>query len=167
MNYADLKNLLSHVRDARIGIVGDFCLDVYLLLEPGSSEISLETGLSTRPVRSQRYSLGAAGNVANNLQAMGVTRISAFGVIGQDPFGEEMKQIFSSKKIDMAGLLIQREQWDTHVYMKPYEREQEQQRLDFGNFNQLHTSTADLLLERLGTALPDLDIVIINQQLTH
>lgn len=167
MNYTDLKNLLDQVREARIGIIGDFCLDVYLLLEPGASEISLETGLSTRPVRSQRYSLGAAGNVANNLQAMGVTRISAFGVIGEDPFGEEMKQILVSKKIDISGLLIQREQWDTHVYMKPYEREQEQQRLDFGNFNQLHASTADVLLGKLGAVLPDLDIVIINQQLTH
>ncbi len=119
MNYDELRGLLAQIHRARIGIIGDFCLDVYLLLEPGSSEASLETGLSTRPVRSQRYSLGAAGNVANNLQAMGVSRISVFGVIGQDPFGEEMKQIFLSKKIDISGLLIQREQWDTHVYMKP------------------------------------------------
>ncbi len=167
MKHDGLKNLLTKIRDARIGIVGDFCLDVYLLMDASASEISLETGLSTRPVRSQRYSLGGAGNVANNLQTMGASNLSVFGVIGRDPFGEEMKGILVDKGIDIAGLLIQRENWDTHVYIKPYERMQEQQRLDFGNFNQLHHSTARLLLEKLAAALPRLDIVIINQQVTH
>ena len=167
MNSLELKKLLEQIRGARIGIVGDFCLDAYLLLEPGASETSLETGLSTKPVRSQRYSLGAAGNVASNLQAMGVTSLSVFGVVGRDPFGEEMKQILASKGIDASGLLIQREHWDTHVYMKPYERELEQHRLDFGNFNQLHPHTSAQLLGTLADALPKLDLVIINQQVLH
>ena len=167
MNSLELKKLLERIRDARIGIVGDFCLDAYLLLEPGASEKSLETGLPTRPIRSQRYSLGAAGNVASNLQAMGVTNLSVFGVVGQDPFGDEMKRILVSKGIDVAGLLVQREQWDTHVYMKPYEREAEQQRLDFGNFNQLQSTISAQLLEHLSGALPNLDLVIINQQVLH
>jgi bifunctional ADP-heptose synthase (sugar kinase/adenylyltransferase)/beta-phosphoglucomutase-like phosphatase (HAD superfamily) len=167
MNSLELKKLLERIRDARIGIVGDFCLDAYLLLEPGASETSLETGLSTKPVRSQRYSLGAAGNVASNLQAMGVTDLSVFGVVGHDPFGEEMKKILLSKGVDASGLLIQREHWDTHVYMKPYEREMEQHRLDFGNFNQLHPHTSVQLLEQLAAALPKLDLVIVNQQVLH
>ncbi|MBF8294551.1 MAG: PfkB protein, partial [Bacteroidetes bacterium] len=167
MNYEELKTLLEKIRQVRIGIMGDFCLDAYLLLEQGASETSLETGLSTLPVRSQRYSLGAAGNVANNLQAMGVTNLFVFGVIGQDPFGEEMRQLLASGRINTTGLLMQREQWDTHVYMKPYERGQEQHRFDFGNFNQLHPSTAQSLLERLSSSLPELDIVIINQQVKH
>ena len=119
MNAEELKTLLQKIRHGRIGIVGDFCLDVYLLLEQAASEISLETGLPTQPVRTQRYSLGAAGNVANNLHAMGVEQISAFGVIGKDPFGAEMKRLLDSIGMDTTGLLVQREQWDTHVYMKP------------------------------------------------
>ncbi len=163
----ELKILLEKISHVRVGIVGDFCLDVYLLLEPGASEPSLETGLSTRPVRSHRYSLGGAGNVASNLQAMGVKSVSVFGVIGQDPFGEEMRRLFSAKTMDTSGLLVQREQWETHAYMKPYEREQEQHRFDFGVFNQLHGSTSRLLLEKLASALPALDIIIINEQVTH
>lgn len=167
MNHEELNSLLAKISRAKIGIVGDFCLDAYLLLEPNASESSLETGLSTRPVRSQRYSLGGAGNVTNNLQAMGVTTLSVFGVLGRDPFGEEMRRIFTSKDIDTRGLLMQQENWDTHVYMKPYEREQEQHRLDFGDFNQLQPSTRELLLEKLEAALPRLDIVIVNQQVRH
>jgi rfaE bifunctional protein kinase chain/domain len=163
----ELQTLLERISNVRVGIVGDFCLDMYLLLESGASEPSLETGLSTLPVRSHRYSLGGAGNVASNLQAIGVKNISAFGVVGQDPFGEEMRRLLSARGVDTAGLLVQREQWETHVYMKPYEREQEQHRFDFGCFNQLHPLTAQSLLDRLASALPGLDIVIINEQVDH
>ncbi|MCX6132740.1 MAG: PfkB family carbohydrate kinase [Ignavibacteriales bacterium] len=167
MHHDELNALLTRIRNCRIGIIGDFCLDAYLLLEPAASETSLETGLSTRPVRTQRYSLGAAGNVVSNLQAMGVGTLRAFGVIGEDPFGREMSQLLSSKGVDITGLLVQREQWDSHVYMKPYERQQEQHRLDFGNFNALHPSTSALLIEAVSAALPSLDLVIINQQVQH
>ncbi len=167
MNGQDLMDLLDRIRRANIGILGDFCLDVYLLMEPAASEASLETGLSTRPVRTQRYSLGGAGNVASNLQAMGATNLRAFGVIGRDPFGSELTRLLSAGGVTTEGLLTQGENWDTHVYMKPYEREQEQHRLDFGAFNELHTTTAALLLERLTEALPRLDLVLINQQIVR
>ena len=167
MHQTDLKSLLAKIRTSRIGIVGDFCLDVYLLLEPAASESSLETGLSTRPVRTQRYSLGAAGNVAGNLHALGVGTLWAFGVLGEDPFGREMSQLLTFKGVNTTGLLVQREQWDSHVYMKPHERQQEQHRFDFGNFNELHASTSTLLLETLTAVLPFLDLVIINQQVRN
>ncbi len=167
MNRHDLMDLLERIRRARIGILGDFCLDVYLLMEPAASEASLETGLSTRPVRTQRYSLGGAGNVASNLQAMGAANLFAFGVLGRDPFGLEMSGLLTSKGVNTEGLLTQGENWDTHVYMKPYEREQEQHRLDFGAFNELHAVTAGLLLERLTAALPLLDLIIVNQQIVR
>jgi len=167
MNRDELRSLLEHIRSSRIGIVGDFCLDAYVLLEPSASEVSLETGLATRPVRSQRYMLGGAGNVAKNLKAMGVEDVAVFGVVGRDPFGEEMRNLCLSAGIDTDGLLIQGEQWDTHVYMKPIEHEHEQHRLDFGNFNQLHPLVSRGLIEKLSAALTGLDIVIINQQIAR
>jgi bifunctional ADP-heptose synthase (sugar kinase/adenylyltransferase) len=167
MNRDELKALLEKIRRSRIGIVGDFCLDAYVLLEPAASEVSLETGLATRPVRSQRYMLGGAGNVAKNLQAMGVEDVSVFGVVGRDPFGGEMRGLCLTAGIKTDALLIQDDQWDTHVYMKPIEREHEQHRLDFGNFNQLHPLVCRSLIGKLSAALPHLDIVIINQQIAR
>ena len=164
MTREQLMHLLGAVRSVRAGILGDFCLDAYLLLDSNASEASLETGLSTRPVRSQRYSPGGAGNVACNLRAMGVKTIALYGVIGADPFGDEMKRILASHGLDTSGLLVQREQWDTHVYMKPFEKEKEQHRLDFGDFNRVHPSTVGLLLERLSGDISGLDIVILKQQ---
>lgn len=167
MKRDELRGLLDNIRGSRIGIVGDFCLDAYVLLEPAASEVSIETGLATRPVRSQRYMLGGAGNVAKNLIAMGVEHVSVFGVVGRDPFGEEMRRLCVSAGINTDGLLMQGEQWDTHVYMKPVEHEHEQHRMDFGNFNQLHPLVCRDLIEKLSAALPRLDIVIINQQIAR
>jgi bifunctional ADP-heptose synthase (sugar kinase/adenylyltransferase)/phosphoglycolate phosphatase-like HAD superfamily hydrolase len=164
MTVTALSELLRAIRDVRVGILGDFCLDAYLLLDPEASESSVETGLSTRPVRTQRYALGGAGNVASNLLAMGVTRLSVFGVTGHDPFGVEMRSILAAAGANTDGLLVQRESWDTHVYVKPHERQREQHRIDFGNFNQLQVSTLRQLISAVEAALANLDILIVNQQ---
>ncbi len=164
MSIHELTELLEKIKNVSIGIIGDFCLDAYLFLEPSASEISLETGLPTNAVKSQKYSLGGAGNVVNNLSAMGVKRIFIFGVIGDDPYGYEMKRILNSLKIDISGLLTQPQNWDTHVYVKPYQENQEQNRIDFGNFNIPSQETHSLLLQCLEQAIPQFDIMIINQQ---
>jgi rfaE bifunctional protein kinase chain/domain len=164
MNRSALCELLEKIRDVSIGIIGDFCLDAYLFLDPAASELSLETGLPTRVVKRQHYSLGGAGNVANNVCALDVGHVVVFGVIGDDLYGYEMTRMFKNLHIDIAGLLIQAEQWNTHVYVKPYQDDQEQNRIDFGNFNVLSQDTCTALLQRLEQALPQLDVVIINQQ---
>jgi rfaE bifunctional protein kinase chain/domain len=162
-----LERLLDDITGVRIGVIGDFCLDAYWILDASLSEISIETGLATRPVRSQRYSLGGAGNVVNNLVAMGVTKVSAFGVVGSDPFGREMARILASLGVNIDGMLVQDHAWDTPVYIKPVEGEAEQGRIDFGNANSLEPAVGRTLVAALGEALPRLDLLIINQQLLH
>ena len=164
MEHTTLTRLLHAIARTRIGIIGDFCLDAYLILDGSASEISLETGLPTRPVHTQRYSLGGAGNVASNLRAMGAGSVAAFGVIGNDPFGKEMRDLLRGLGIDDGGLLRQDSGWSTNVYVKPHERNREEPRIDFGNFNRLTAESAARLLEALESALPRLDIVIINEQ---
>jgi bifunctional ADP-heptose synthase (sugar kinase/adenylyltransferase)/phosphoglycolate phosphatase-like HAD superfamily hydrolase len=161
------RRLLDDIRGVRIGVVGDFCLDAYWVLDASLSEISIETGLATRPVRSQRYSLGGAGNVVNNLVAMGVTHVSAFGVLGADPFGAEMLRILGSLGVHIGGMRIQDHAWDTPVYIKPVEGEAEQGRIDFGNANSLEPATGADLVAALAQELSRLDLLIINQQLLH
>jgi bifunctional ADP-heptose synthase (sugar kinase/adenylyltransferase)/phosphoglycolate phosphatase-like HAD superfamily hydrolase len=160
-----LEKVLADIRGARIGVIGDFCLDAYWILDASLSEISIETGLATRPVRGQRYSLGGAGNVVNNLVAMGVTSVSAFGVIGNDPFGKEMLRILGSLGVNTGGMLVQDHDWDTPVYIKPVEGGAEQGRIDFGNANALEPTIGGSLIAALGDSLSRLDLLIINQQL--
>jgi len=145
MNKDQLQKVLKDISKVRIAVVGDFCLDAYWFIDESKSEISIETGQLTRPVKLQRYSLGGAGNVTNNLTAMGVKDVRAFGVIGPDPFGTEMVKVMQENGINSQNLIIQEENWSTHVYTKPYIADVEQNRIDFGNFNELSNATADRL----------------------
>lgn len=162
-----LENLLEQIRSARIGVIGDFCVDAYWMMDRSLSEISVETGLPTRAVRLQRYAAGGAGNVANNLLSLGVAAVRAFGIAGSDLFGREMRRILVASGVDTRGILVQERGWDTPVYIKPIEGQQEQNRIDLGSANALSPDKARDLLEALTIALGSLDLVIINQQLMN
>jgi len=164
MNKEQLQKVLQDISSVKIAVVGDFCLDAYWFIDESKNEISIETGQLTRPVKQQRYSLGGAGNVTNNLTAMGVKDVRAFGVIGPDPFGPEMVKVMRENGINPKNLIIQEQNWLTHVYTKPYIADVEQNRIDFGNFNELTNATADRLIGLLRENIPQVDVVIINQQ---
>jgi len=159
-----LADLLARLRGVRLAVVGDYCLDAYLLLDQSRAEISIETGLETRAVRKQRYTPGGAGNVAANCAALGVAAVHAFGVVGADLYGVEMRKALEARGVATEGLLVQEKDWTTHVYTKIIQGDAELSRVDFGNFNRLAPETGAALLQRLEAALPDLDCVIINQQ---
>ena len=164
MKQEQLQKILDDISKVKIAVVGDFCLDAYWFIDETMSEISIETNQATRPVREQRYTLGGAGNVTANIAALGVKDVRAFGVIGTDPFGAEMVKVMKMSGINPDNLLIQTGNWSTHTYAKPYIGDFELNRVDFGNYNVLSTETADLLIAKLIETIPQVDVVIINQQ---
>ncbi len=160
-----LKTILEAMPRTRVAVLGDFCLDVYWFLELDSSELSLETGKPTQPVREQRYSLGGAGNVVANLRELGVGELAAFSAVGNDPFGGQMLVLLNQLEVDCAAMLQgATDAWQTLAYCKPYVGDEELSRLDLGDFNRLPDALADRILERLANKLPELDLVIVNQQ---
>jgi rfaE bifunctional protein kinase chain/domain len=164
MEIKQLNEIITSIKSVAIAVIGDFCLDAYWFIDEAKSEISIETGKATRPVSVQKYSLGGAGNVANNLAAMGAGDVRAFGVIGEDPFAVEMIRLMKKAGIGTDNLIVQKEQWATHVYIKPFISEEEQNRIDFGNHNSLSEKTADELINRLIKEAGEVNAVIINQQ---
>jgi rfaE bifunctional protein kinase chain/domain len=164
MKKEQLQKILGDISGVKIALIGDFCLDAFWFIDETMSEISVETNQATRPVAQQRYSLGGAGNVTNNLAALGVKDIRAFGVIGTDPFGAEMVKVMKATGIEPRNLLVQEEEWYTHAYAKPYLNDKELNRVDFGNYNKLSKETADRLISNLIKEIPEVDIIIINQQ---
>ena len=164
MKKEQLQKILNDISDVKIAVIGDFCLDAYWFIDEAMSEISVETNQATQPVSQQRYSLGGAGNITNNLAAMAIKDIRVFGVIGTDPFGAEMVRIMKETGIQPRNLLIQKKEWYTHTYAKPYIADKELNRVDFGNYNHLSKETADRLIGNLIREIPEVDIVIINQQ---
>jgi bifunctional ADP-heptose synthase (sugar kinase/adenylyltransferase)/phosphoglycolate phosphatase-like HAD superfamily hydrolase len=156
---------MQKIRSARIGVLGDFCLDAYFEIDSSIEEISIETGKLVQHVRRQRYSPGGAGNVVVNLNALGVGHLEVFGVVGHDIFGREIVRQFAALGADTRGLLVQTDWWDTPVYGKPLLDGVEQQRLDFGAWNALSDATWDQLQAAITDARYHLDFIIVNQQL--
>lgn len=160
-----ISRVLDGIEDTKIGVIGDFSLDAYWLLEQGKRELSIETGKPTHAVIKQKYSLGGAGNVINNLVGLRVGEVSAYGVISNDIFGREMLKQLQELGVNLDGMIIQEDAWDTPVYAKPYLGAEEQERIDFGRFNKIDTITEGRLLTVLSKAIRRLDALIINQQL--
>ena len=52
-----LPAALDRIPNARVAVLGDFCLDAYWETDNNRSELSVETGLPTRAVKTQRYRL--------------------------------------------------------------------------------------------------------------
>jgi rfaE bifunctional protein kinase chain/domain len=164
LSEARIRHILEQIAGARVMVLGDYCLDIYWFVDSSRSERSLETGLMTNPVREQRYALGGAGNVVNNLVAAGCRSVSAFGVVGSDPWGREMIRLLEELGVDTEGMLVQKQHWATLAYNKPHVEKKETSRFDFGNFNVLAPDIARALLERCRTHIRDADVVVVNQQ---
>ena len=64
MTPARFQAVTSQYPGLRIAVVGDFCLDRYLEIDPARSEVSIETGLPVHNVVRVRAQPGGAGTVA-------------------------------------------------------------------------------------------------------
>jgi rfaE bifunctional protein kinase chain/domain len=162
----DIVSTLDNLSQVSVAVIGDFCLDIYWMIDRSASEISIETGLKTEPVRLQRYAPGGAGNVVMNLVALGVQQVHMVGILGCDPFGRELRRLLVSPQINDDGLISQDKEWSTHTYLKPCVDGKELSRIDLGNFNCLSKTVEDELFSRLEDILGKVRVVLINHQVT-
>ncbi|MFH1716919.1 MAG: PfkB family carbohydrate kinase [Planctomycetota bacterium] len=164
MNEERIKEILTRIKDVRVAVYGDFCIDAYWLLDPRGSEVSLETGLQAQAVGRHYYSLGGASNVVANLAALEPKAIQVIGVVGDDIFGRELRRQFHELGVDTEHLVVQEENFDTVAFGKPYLEGNEKPRMDFGFFNKRTKATDDTLLAGIKDALQTADVLIVNQQ---
>ena len=108
-----IKEILDGIKNVKIAVYGDFCLDAYWLLDPHGSECSAETGLMAQAVSRHYYSLGGASNVVANLAALEPAAIQVIGVVGDDIFGRELTRQLHELGVDTTSLVVQKENFDT------------------------------------------------------
>ena len=60
MNAARFEAITQRYSQLRVALIGDFCLDRYLEIDPARSETSIETGLEVYNVVRVRSQPGAA-----------------------------------------------------------------------------------------------------------
>jgi D-glycero-beta-D-manno-heptose-7-phosphate kinase len=103
MKKTRLTQIVDKFRDIKIAVVGDLMLDVYIWGE--TSRISPEAPVPVVQVKKKSCCLGGAANVMRNVVTLG-GNVKAYGVIGNDSDGDEMKKLFNSYNIDPVSLSV-------------------------------------------------------------
>ena len=104
MTFESIKELMSRASGAKITVVGDFCLDKYLYIDPALDEPSLETGKTAYQVVGKGIYPGGAGTVTNNLRGLSA-QVMCVGVIGEDGEGYELLNALEKIGADTSGMI--------------------------------------------------------------
>jgi rfaE bifunctional protein kinase chain/domain len=166
MTTDDMKSMLRALRSVRVGVIGDFALDVYFDLYDETSEISIETGKPVHYGSNLVCNLGGASNVVNNLFALGLKNIHVFGATGNDILGHELLRRFKQMGVRTNHLYVA-DDLQSCAYVKPFVRDEEASRVDFGTSAGVTAALRERILTGLRATIDELDVVIINQQFIH
>jgi rfaE bifunctional protein kinase chain/domain len=169
MDVSRFRILASRYKDLRVAVVGDFCLDRYLEIDPARKEISLETGLEVYNVVNVRAQAGAAGTIVNNLAALGVGTILPIGFAGEDGEGLELSRALERTTGVQMRHFLRTGLRKTFTYCKPLviargKNPVELNRLDFKNWDPTPTSVQDSLAEEIEAAAKQADAMIVLDQ---
>jgi rfaE bifunctional protein kinase chain/domain len=100
---ATAERLLAAMRGRRVVVVGDVCLDEYLI---GTVErVSREGPVPVLAYRQRLALPGGAANPARNLAALGAT-VCQVAVVGADAPAAELRELLASCGIDAGGLIV-------------------------------------------------------------
>lgn len=164
-----LQSILERIPSVRAAVIGDVCLDAYWTADMRLSQLSRETPHHNLPVIEERYSLGGAGNVMNNMRALGasVTPVSA---LGRDWRGGIVRNLMRE-----AGLpddcVVEMDGRVTPCYAKPYRGgygavRYEDPRIDFENRAPLSAEQESRMIDAVNRAAADADVIAVSDQLT-
>jgi rfaE bifunctional protein kinase chain/domain len=165
------QEISSHYADLRIAVIGDFCLDRYLEIDPGRAEVSIETGLPVHNVMSVRAQPGGAGTILNNLFALRVGDILPVGFCGEDGEGWELRQALRKGEEVNTHHFFQTELRRTFTYCKPLlmghgRAPVELNRLDSKNWTPTPALVEGRLVKAIEELAPQLNGIVVLDQVS-
>ena len=169
MNTDRFQSITSRYPSLRVAVVGDFCLDRYLEIDPTKQEISIETGLPVHNVTNVRSQPGAAGTILNNLVALGVGEIYPVGFCGEDGEGFELRRSLLMRRGVKLDYFVETDQRRTFTYCKPLliasgKPPVELNRLDSKNWAPTPALLQGRLLDSFARAAAEADAIILMDQ---
>ena len=139
-------------------VIGDMMLDHYLW---GKCErISPEAPVQVIDVQRESTVLGGAGNVVNNLLALGA-HVSVASVVGDDANGAELLQILTQQGASTQGIMIQKGR-KTSKKSRLIASHQQVVRYDSESKDPVDVANENALLTFYKNALEKVDLVILS-----
>ncbi len=94
LSLSEIQSLLERVAGRRVLCVGDLMVDRYIYGE--ADRISPEAPIPVMTRRSETSMLGAAGNVARNVAALGA-KVDLVGLVGDDPEADALGRLIEAE----------------------------------------------------------------------
>jgi len=136
----DARTLFERARGRTILVVGDLMIDEWIW---GTvTRISPEAPVPVVAVADHSFTLGGAGNVANNLRALRAGVVFA-GVVGSDAFAAQVRDLLHNEQVDDSGVFgihdrpttrktrivahsqqVVRADWESTLSLEPADRRQ-------------------------------------------
>jgi rfaE bifunctional protein kinase chain/domain len=169
MNRNRFDEITSRYSSLSVALLGDFCLDRYLEIDPARQETSIETGLPVHNVVRVRAQPGGAGTVLNNLVALGIGTIIPLGFAGDDGEGFELCRSLRALPGVRLDWFLQTPLRRTFTYCKPLIVESGQpphelNRLDSKNWTPTPAEVASHLTSALKHQVGHIDALVILEQ---
>lgn len=170
MNRSRLEELLNQFGGLKVALVGDLFLDRWYEIDPALDEPSLETGLTAHQVVKKRSAPGAGGNVLSTVSALGVGKIYAVSIVGDDGDGWELLRHMQDRRVN-TDYVIRSEEVVTPVYLKPMFLKDgvyvEGNRMDVKNFRRTPEALQDGIIEKMKAVAEFADAIILLDQLNE
>ncbi len=169
MKLERFKQITGRYGALRIAVLGDFCLDRYLEIDPDRAETSIETGLAVYNVVNARPQPGGAGTIVNNLSALGIGTIIPIGFAGHDGEGFELWSALSNVRGVQLDHFIRTPRRRTFTYCKPLVMKQgsapvELNRLDTKNWSPTPPEIEGIISQQVRNVVQAVDALIILDQ---
>lgn len=166
-----VNDICRKIRNVKIGLIGDFCVDIYWHADMTRSELSRETPHYPLPVVRERVYLGAGGNVASNISALKPAAFFPISLCSDDWRGLLMADIMKKNGMSFDGL-IKTDGRFTNAYCKPMRKgisatEYEDPRLDFENYEPISSETERTVIEALHDAAKKVDALCVADQFRY
>ena len=160
-----MKNLKG--QSPKILVVGDLMIDHYLW---GSCErISPEAPVQVINVKSESTLLGGAGNVINNLKALGA-QVDVISVVGDCEISDELKELLGNINVDAQYLITQKDRI-TSKKSRIIASQQQVVRYDRENTDEINDESQESILSSYKKIIKNYDNVLLSDYgkgvLTH
>ncbi len=149
---------ISKFDQCHLLVVGDLMLDEYLWGDV--DRISPEAPVQVVSVQKEDYAMGGAGNVVNNVVALG-GKVSAAGVIGTGRNGQLLLDMFNGLGVNTEGIIKEPGRATTQK-TRIIAANQHVLRIDRETKQDISASTLDNLARFIEKKIPDVDLVLIS-----
>jgi len=146
------------VKSPKLLVIGDLMIDHYLW---GSCErISPEAPVQVVNVKSESAVLGGAGNVINNLNALGA-QVDVISVIGGCEISDELKTLLSNINVNSQYLITQKDRI-TSKKSRIIASQQQVVRYDRESTDEINSESQKQILDTFNSIITDYDGVLLS-----